>query len=104
MACIRARCVAAWVFAQGKSGPGGKYWTSSCMYLPEGRVMPAYSTWHPVVGSNQPIASAAQTAIARLTPLPADAHPETPPVFTDLPPLFSDWLANAMTVQSTHLL
>lgn len=24
--------------------------------------------------------------------------------FTDLPPLFSDWLANAMTVQSTHLL
>lgn len=24
--------------------------------------------------------------------------------FTDLPPLFSDWLANAMAVQSTHLL
>jgi hypothetical protein len=31
IAFIRARCVAAWVFAQGKSGPDGKYWTSSCM-------------------------------------------------------------------------
>jgi hypothetical protein len=31
IARIRARCVAAWVFAQGKSGPDGKYWTSSCM-------------------------------------------------------------------------
>jgi hypothetical protein len=31
MARIRARCVAAWVFAQGKSGPVGKYWTSSCI-------------------------------------------------------------------------
>jgi len=31
MARIRARCVAAWVLAQGKSGPDGKYWTSSCM-------------------------------------------------------------------------
>jgi hypothetical protein len=43
-ACIRARWVAACVFAHGKSGPGGKYCTSSNMYLPEGKVMPAYST------------------------------------------------------------
>ena len=57
--------VAAWVFAQGKSGPGGKYWTSSCMYLPEGRVMPAYSTWQPVVGSSHPTDNPAQSARRR---------------------------------------
>src|SRR5262249_23697542 len=40
VARIRARCAAAWVFAQGKSGPLGKYWTSSCMYRPDGSVIP----------------------------------------------------------------
>jgi hypothetical protein len=54
------------VLASGKSGPGAKYWTSSCMYLPEGRVMPAYSTWQPTDGSSHPIASAAQAAQRRL--------------------------------------
>src|SRR5258707_8174750 len=65
IACIRARCVAAWVLAQGKGGPGAKYWTSSCMYLPDGKVMPAYSTWQPVDGSSQPIDSPAQSARRR---------------------------------------
>ncbi len=31
MARILARWVAACVLAHGKSGPDGKYWTSSCM-------------------------------------------------------------------------
>jgi hypothetical protein len=65
IACIRARWDAAFVFAQGKSGPGAKYWTSSCMYLPEGKVMPAYSTWQPVVAVIPPITSAAQAARVR---------------------------------------
>jgi hypothetical protein len=63
---IRARCVAAWVLAHGKSGPEGKYCTSSCMYRPEGRVMPAYSTWQPVEVKIQPVASADQSATRRL--------------------------------------
>src|SRR4051794_30774033 len=66
MALIRARCVAAWVLAQGNSGPPGKYWTSSCMYLPEGSVMPAYSTWQPTEGKIPPTASADQRATRRL--------------------------------------
>jgi hypothetical protein len=61
IACIRARCVAACVFAHGKGGPGAKYWTSSCMYLPEGNVMPAYSTWQPTEGKTTPASTAAQT-------------------------------------------
>src|SRR4051794_17503940 len=66
MALIRARWVAAWVFAQGNSGPPGKYWTSSCMYLPDGSVMPAYSTWQPTEGKIPPTASADQRATRRL--------------------------------------
>jgi len=66
MARMRARWVAAWVFAHGKSGPDGKYWTSSCMYLPEGKVMPAYSTWQPTEGKITPTASADQSATWRL--------------------------------------
>jgi hypothetical protein len=66
MARIRARWVAAWVLAQGKSGPDGKYWTSSCMYRPEGNVMPAYSTWQPTDGKIQPVASADHNATRRL--------------------------------------
>ena len=62
IACIRARCVAACVFAHGKAGPGIKYWTSSCMYLPEGNVMPAYSTWQPTEGKTEAASSAAQAA------------------------------------------
>ena len=66
MACIRARCWAAWVLAQGNFGPGGKYCTSSYMYLPVGRVMPAYSTWQPVVvASRPPTTTAAQGALRR---------------------------------------
>src|SRR5262249_25782822 len=57
---------AACVLAQGKSGPDGKYWTSSCIYRPEGNVMPAYSTWQPTEGKIQPIASADQSATRRL--------------------------------------
>src|ERR1017187_333979 len=66
MARIRARCVAAWEFAQGKSGPDGKYWTSSCMYRPEGKVSPSYSTWQPTEGKIEPIANADQSATRRL--------------------------------------
>src|SRR5260370_34939862 len=73
IACIRARCVAACVFAQGKAGPGAKYWTSSCMYLPDGSVMPAYSTWQPVDGSIQPSANADQTP--RRVPLCRERDP-----------------------------
>jgi hypothetical protein len=36
------------------------------MYLPEGSVMPAYSTWQPTDGRIQPIASADQSATRRL--------------------------------------
>jgi hypothetical protein len=35
------------------------------MYLPEGKVMPAYSTWQPAEGKSQPTASAAQAAHRR---------------------------------------
>src|SRR4051794_35201091 len=35
------------------------------MYLPEGKVMPAYSTWQPIDGMIQPIVSPAQTARRR---------------------------------------
>jgi hypothetical protein len=66
MARIRARCVAAWVFAHGKSGEDGKNWTSSCMYRPEGSVMPPYSTWQPTEGRITPRASADQRAKCRL--------------------------------------
>jgi hypothetical protein len=66
MACIRARWLAAWELAQGKSGPDGKYWTSSCMYRPEGKVIPAYSTWQPTDGKIVPIAKADQSATRRL--------------------------------------
>jgi hypothetical protein len=66
MARIRARCVAAWVLAQGKSGLDAKYWTSSCMYRPDGNVMPAYSTWHPTEGRITPMASADHCATRRL--------------------------------------
>ena len=66
MARIRARCVAAWVLAQGKSGLLGKYWTSSCMYRPEGNVMPPYSTWQPTEGRITPMASADHCAMRRL--------------------------------------
>src|SRR5689334_10084952 len=65
MACMRARWVAAWVLDQGKSGPGGKYWTSSFMYLPEGNVMPAYSTWQPTAGRIPTTANPVQRAIFR---------------------------------------
>src|SRR5580704_14398777 len=66
IARIRARWVAAWVLAQGKSGPDGKYWTSSCIYRPEGNVIPAYSTWQPTEGRIEPIANADQSAMRRL--------------------------------------
>ena len=36
------------------------------MYLPEGKVMPAYSTWQPIEGKIQPVASADQSATRRL--------------------------------------
>src|SRR5271163_143842 len=36
------------------------------MYLPEGKVMPAYSTWQPTEGKIQPVASAVQSATRRL--------------------------------------
>ena len=36
------------------------------MYLPEGNVMPAYSTWQPTEGKIQPVASADQSATRRL--------------------------------------
>jgi hypothetical protein len=65
IADMRARWVAACVLAHGKSGPEGKYWTSSCMYLPEGNVIPAYSTWQPVDGSSPPMARADQSAQRR---------------------------------------
>ena len=61
----RARWVAACVLAQGNSGPGWKYWTSSCMYLPDGKVMPAISTWQPVAGSKPSTARPAQPASRR---------------------------------------
>src|SRR5262249_19794205 len=63
---IRAAWVAAWVLAHGKSGPDGKYWTSSCMYRPEGNVIPAYSTWQPTDGRIEPIAKADQSAARRI--------------------------------------
>ncbi len=65
MARILARWVAACVLAQGKSGPDGKYWTSSCMYRPEGKVMPAYSTWQPTEAMIQPKPSADESAARR---------------------------------------
>src|SRR5208337_2311245 len=36
------------------------------MYLPEGKVMPAYSTWQPTEGKIPPTASADQSATRRL--------------------------------------
>jgi hypothetical protein len=36
------------------------------MYRPEGKVMPAYSTWQPTEGKIQPVASAVQSATRRL--------------------------------------
>jgi hypothetical protein len=36
------------------------------MYLPEGNVMPAYSTWQPTEGKIPPTASADQSASRRL--------------------------------------
>ena len=36
------------------------------MYLPDGSVMPAYSTWQPTEGKIQPVASAVQSAMRRL--------------------------------------
>ena len=36
------------------------------MYLPEGNVMPAYSTWQPTEGKIPPTASADQSATRRL--------------------------------------
>ena len=36
------------------------------MYLPEGNVMPAYSTWQPIEGKIQPVASADNSATRRL--------------------------------------
>ncbi|MGA8349324.1 MAG: hypothetical protein WBQ29_07220 [Isosphaeraceae bacterium] len=36
------------------------------MYLPEGKVMPAYSTWQPTEGKTPPTASADQSATRRL--------------------------------------
>jgi hypothetical protein len=66
IARIRARCAAVWVFAQGKSGPDGKYWTSSCMYRPDGSVIPPYSTWQPTEGKITPMATADHRATRRL--------------------------------------
>jgi hypothetical protein len=43
------------------------------MYLPDGSVMPAYSTWQPVIGKIQPSASAVQAA--RRRPLGRDREP-----------------------------
>src|SRR5438309_1772628 len=84
MARIRARCVAAWVFAQGKSGPVGKYWTSSCIYRPEGNVMPAYSTWQPTEGRIPPRASADHSATRRLVDPRGDSLRGNPIVSTVL--------------------
>jgi hypothetical protein len=36
------------------------------MYLPEGKVMPAYSTWQPIEGKIQPVASADNSTTRRL--------------------------------------
>jgi hypothetical protein len=36
------------------------------MYLPDGKVMPAYSTWQPTEGKIPPVASAVQSAKRRL--------------------------------------
>jgi hypothetical protein len=36
------------------------------MYRPEGKVMPAYSTWQPTEGKIQPVASAVHSATRRL--------------------------------------
>src|SRR5947209_4509092 len=36
------------------------------MYLPDGKVIPAYSTWHPTDGSIQPTESPAQIAFRKL--------------------------------------
>src|SRR3954470_882782 len=84
MALIRARCVAAWVLAQGNSGPAGKYWTSSCMYLPDGNVMPAYSTWQPTEGKIPPTASADQSATRRLVAARGDLMRGNPNASTPL--------------------
>jgi hypothetical protein len=81
MARILARCVAACVLAQGKSGPIGKYWTSSCMYRPEGKVMPAYSTWQPTEAMIQPKPSADQSAARRVVDMRGDLM-RGPIVFT----------------------
>src|SRR5262249_37139720 len=48
------------------SGPLGKYWTSSCMYRPDGSVIPPYSTWQPTEGRITPKASADHRATCRL--------------------------------------
>ena len=36
------------------------------MYRPDGKVMPAYSTWQPAKGKIQPVASAVKSATRRL--------------------------------------
>src|SRR4051812_48153495 len=82
MALIRAPCVAAWGLAQGDFGPAGEDLTSSCMYLPEGNVMPAYSTWQPTEGKIPPTASADQSATRRLVTPRGDlmrGNPMLPP-------------------------
>src|SRR5262245_857994 len=59
------------------------------MYLPEGKVMPAYSTWQPTEGKIPPTASADQSATRRLV-APRGDPLRGNPIVTTLLGVFGD--------------